>query len=208
MQGLHESGTILCDDVFEQAPQTNAKHFCTCSNSLCVHSWNRKPMHSQYCHLTEKPPVDIKETYSWLKSSNLPAATEKLVVAAQDQALRTWYYKCNILHPDVSPTCQYCRLSRFGFQIPQHIFIAQCMRLKTYTCHLRMCIWSLARRTTATTTTSPPSNNNPNTNQMSPQNRVSILSAYMSASLALVVNSTCLPDLVTIPSLKRDYPGG
>ena len=39
--------------------------------------------------------MDMKR---WLKSSNLPAATEGLVVAAQDQALRTQYYESNILH--------------------------------------------------------------------------------------------------------------
>ena len=39
-------------------------------------------MHGQYRRLTEKPPVDMKETYRRLKPSNLPAATEELVVAA------------------------------------------------------------------------------------------------------------------------------
>ena len=50
----------------------------------------------------------MKETYGWLKAVNLPAATEGLVVAAQDQALRTRYYECKILHRDVSPTCSMC----------------------------------------------------------------------------------------------------
>ena len=40
----------------------------------------------------------MKETYKWLKLSNIPAATEVLVVAAQDQALRTRYYERNILY--------------------------------------------------------------------------------------------------------------
>ena len=65
-------------------------------------------MHGQYHCLTEKPPVDMKETYRWLKSSNLPAATEGLVVAGQDQALWTRYYERNVLHRDVSPTCRLC----------------------------------------------------------------------------------------------------
>ena len=107
-QSLHESGTILSDGVFKQAPQTDAKHFCTCKSSLRVQSWSKKPMNGQYRRLTEQPPVDMKETYRWLKSSNLPAATEGLVVAAQDQALPTRYYECNILHRDVSPTCHLC----------------------------------------------------------------------------------------------------
>ena len=39
-------------------------------------------MHGQYRRLTEQLPVDMKETYGWLKAANLAAATEGLVVAA------------------------------------------------------------------------------------------------------------------------------
>ena len=96
-----------------------------CSSSLRVQSQSRKPMHGQYCHLTEKPPVDMKETYRWLKSSTLPAATEGLVVAAQDQALRTRYYERKILHRDVSPTCRMCSV---GLETVDHI-VAGCSAL-------------------------------------------------------------------------------
>ena len=41
-------------------------------------------MHRQYRRLTEQPPVDMKEIDGWLKAANLPAAIERLVVAAQD----------------------------------------------------------------------------------------------------------------------------
>ena len=54
-------------------------------------------MHGQYSRLTEQPPVDMKKTYRWLKAANLPAATEGLVVAAQDQSLWTRYYERKIL---------------------------------------------------------------------------------------------------------------
>ena len=60
-----------------------------------LESWGRKPMHGQYRRLTDEPLVDMKETYRWLKSSNLPAATEGLVAAAQDQARWTRYYESN-----------------------------------------------------------------------------------------------------------------
>ena len=62
-------------------------------------------MQGQYCHLTEQSPVDMKETFGWLKTANLPGATEGLMVTAQDQALTTRYYEHHILHRDVSPTC-------------------------------------------------------------------------------------------------------
>ena len=54
---------------------------------VCGPSVKRLFMHGQYRPLTEQPPVDMKEIYGWLKTANLSAATEGLVVAAQDQAL-------------------------------------------------------------------------------------------------------------------------
>ena len=88
-QNLHRNASISVEGGFEQAPETDARHYRTCYSSLRV-------------------PVDMKETYGWLKAANLPAATEGLVVAAQDQALRTRYYEREILHRDVSPTCGMC----------------------------------------------------------------------------------------------------
>ena len=45
------------------------------------------------------------------KAANLPAANEGLVVAAQDQALRTRDHERKILHRDVSPTYRKCSVS-------------------------------------------------------------------------------------------------
>ena len=87
-------------------------------------------MHRQYHRLTEQPPVDMKETYGWLKTANLPAATEGLVVAAQDQALRTRYYERKILHHDVSPTCHMCSV---GLETVDHI-VAGCSALTPKDC--------------------------------------------------------------------------
>ena len=121
-QSLHGSGTVPSDGVFEQAPQMDAKHFRMCNSSYRVRSWSRKPMHGQYRRLTEQSPVDTKETFGWLKAANLPGATEGLVVAAQDQALRTRYYEHHILHRDVSPTCRVCSA---GLETVDHV-VAGC----------------------------------------------------------------------------------
>ena len=112
------NASISVEGGFEQAPETDARHYRTCCSSLAVRSWNRKSMHRQYRRLTEQPPVDMKETYGWLKAANLPAATEGLAVAAQDQALRTRYYERKILHYDVSSTCRMCSV---GLETVDHI---------------------------------------------------------------------------------------
>ena len=109
-QSLHRNAFISVEDGFEQALETDARHYRTCCSSLRVLSWSGKPIYGQYRCLTEQPPVDMKETYRWLKTANLPDTTKRLVVAAQDQALRTWYYKHKLLHRDVSPTCRMCKV--------------------------------------------------------------------------------------------------
>ena len=88
-QNLHRNASISVEGGFEQAPETDAGHYRTCCSSLRVRSWSGKPMHGPYRRLTEQPPVNMKETYGWLKAANLPAGTEGLVVAAQDKALQT-----------------------------------------------------------------------------------------------------------------------
>ena len=112
-QNLHRNASISVEGGFEQALETDARHYRTCCSSLRVRSWSGKPMHRQYCRLTERPPVDMKETYGWLKAANLRTATERLVVAAQDQPLRTRCYERKILHRDVSPTCRMCSVGLF-----------------------------------------------------------------------------------------------
>ena len=106
-KSLHMNASISVEGGFEQAPETDARHYRTCCSSLCVWSWSEKPMLGQYHRLTEQPPVDMKETYGWLKAATLPAATEGLVVAAQDRALQTRYYERKILHRDSAQN--YCR---------------------------------------------------------------------------------------------------
>ena len=82
-------------------------------------------MHGQYRRFTEQLLVDMKETHGWLKAANLPAATEELVVAAQDQTLRTRYYEHKALHRDISHTCRMCSL---GLATVDHI-VAGCIAL-------------------------------------------------------------------------------
>ena len=62
-QNLHRSASISVEGGFEQAPETDARHYRTCCSSLRVRSWSGKPMHGRYRRLTEQPPVDMKETY-------------------------------------------------------------------------------------------------------------------------------------------------
>ncbi|XP_053104449.1 uncharacterized protein LOC128324210 isoform X3 [Hemicordylus capensis] len=50
--------------------------------------WRNKPLHGQYLH-NISGKSDITKTWQWLKNGNLKKETEGLILAAQEQALRT-----------------------------------------------------------------------------------------------------------------------
>jgi hypothetical protein len=58
-------------------------------------------MHGQFpCSLDEKL-VDNEQSYCWLKFGNIKGETESTIVAAQDQAISTKYFKNKILKEEV-----------------------------------------------------------------------------------------------------------
>ena len=65
-------------------------------------------MNGQY----ERQTTEINkaaESWQWLKRGTLKRETEALLVAAQDQALRTNYRKAKIEHSETSPLCRMCK---------------------------------------------------------------------------------------------------
>ena len=59
--------------------------------------WYGKRMHRQLpCNLDEKLE-GIEQSYRWLKSGDIMGETESTIVAAQDQAISTNYFKNEIL---------------------------------------------------------------------------------------------------------------
>ena len=53
--------------------------------------WKEKEMHGKYPKRLQDGDVDEEESNRWLKSAGLKSETEGLIVAAQDQALKTKY---------------------------------------------------------------------------------------------------------------------
>ena len=51
---------------------------------------------------------DEENSWSWLKSGYLKKETEGMILAAQDQALRTNWIKSNIDKEDISSKCRMC----------------------------------------------------------------------------------------------------
>ena len=69
--------------------------------------WKEKPLHGQFVRETEDQSNE--ETWRWLKQGRLMRVTEALIIAAQDQALRTNYIKATIDKSQIDAKCRMCR---------------------------------------------------------------------------------------------------
>ena len=61
--------------------------------------WEDKSMHGKYPKRVNEKDVDHQMTNQWLKSDGPKFETEGLIIAAQDQAIKTNCYRRNILIP-------------------------------------------------------------------------------------------------------------
>ena len=85
--------------------------------------WKEKALHGQHLRQTEN--IASKDSWIWLTNGNLKKETEGLLIAAQDQALRTNVIKANI---DKSRDDPKCRMCKEGDESVTHI-ISQCKKL-------------------------------------------------------------------------------
>ena len=53
--------------------------------------------------------VDTEESYRWRKSGDIKGETESTIVAAQDQAINTNYFKNKILKEEIEIKCRLCK---------------------------------------------------------------------------------------------------
>ena len=74
-------------------------------------TWKDKVLHGQYPRQLIQHELDPINSWNWLHQQNLKKETEGLIIAAQDQALRTNYIKKKIDKEDINPTCRMCHNS-------------------------------------------------------------------------------------------------
>jgi hypothetical protein len=65
-----------------------------------------KWMHGQFPHSVDEKLVDKEQSYRWLKFGDIKGETESTIVAAQDQAISTNYFKRKILKEEVECRCR------------------------------------------------------------------------------------------------------
>ena len=68
--------------------------------------WKEKVLHGKFLRDTEE--VRDAETWGWMRKGYLKKETEGMIIAAQDQALRTNWIKKNIDKQNISEKCRMC----------------------------------------------------------------------------------------------------
>jgi len=71
--------------------------------------WHGKRMHGQLPRNLDEKLVDIKQSYRGLKSGDIKGETESTIVAAQDQAISTNYFKKKNLKEEIESKCRLCK---------------------------------------------------------------------------------------------------
>jgi hypothetical protein len=69
--------------------------------------WQNKPLHGHYHQSIEKV-ADISKSYQWLEKSDIRDNTEALIMAAQEQALKTRAIEAKIYHTSQNSKCRLC----------------------------------------------------------------------------------------------------
>ena len=66
-------------------------------------------MHGKLPRNLDEKLVDIEQSYRRLKSGDIKGETERKIVAAQDQAISTNYFKNKILKQEFESKCRLCK---------------------------------------------------------------------------------------------------
>ena len=70
-------------------------------------NWKEKTLHGQFLRQTDD--ITVEDRWLWLKQGNLKRETESLILAAQEQAVRTNVIKAKIDNTQEQSKCRMCR---------------------------------------------------------------------------------------------------
>ena len=91
--------------VYARNVKQKAKHH---AQVQLKQKWEEKSMHGQYPKRVNEKDVDHQMSNQWLKSGGPKSETEGFIIAAQDHAIKTNYYRSNILNDGTDPMCRIC----------------------------------------------------------------------------------------------------
>ena len=66
-------------------------------------------MHGQLPRTLDEKLVDIEQSCRWIKYEDIKEETESVIVAAEDKAISTNYFKNKILREETDSKCRLCK---------------------------------------------------------------------------------------------------
>lgn len=72
-------------------------------------NWKNKEMHGQLQRQMEELNADLDMSFDWLRKGDIKGETESLIIAAQDQALRTKSMEVRIHRTSTDSKCRICK---------------------------------------------------------------------------------------------------
>jgi hypothetical protein len=125
------SALLQTANKFKKSFQSETKQIKNITTQNIKGNWEEKRMHGQFPRRLHKKLVDKEQSYKWLQFGDIKGETESTIVAAQDQAISTIYFKRNILKEEIESTCRLCR----EYEGPRNIRMShsgkECIRNKT-----------------------------------------------------------------------------
>jgi hypothetical protein len=89
------SALLQTANKFSKSFQSETKQIKNIRTQNLNEKWEEKTMHEQFSRSLDEKLVDKEQSYRWMKFGGIKGETESTVVAAQDQAISTDYFKKN-----------------------------------------------------------------------------------------------------------------
>ncbi|XP_063952186.1 uncharacterized protein LOC135153479 [Lytechinus pictus] len=106
IEGQMDSIMTAVKESMRKGKDVIAKQLKADQRKMRLEEWKEKVMHGQHLRQTEE--FAGPESWQWLKRGRLKKETESMLVAAQDQAIRTNYRRAKVEKEHTSPSCRMC----------------------------------------------------------------------------------------------------
>jgi hypothetical protein len=108
-QNNTNSALLQTANKFKKSFQSETKQIKNIITKNIKGKWEEKRMHGQFPRSLDEKLVDKEQSYQWLKFGDIKGETESTIVAGQDHAISTNYFKGKILKEEIESRCRLCK---------------------------------------------------------------------------------------------------
>jgi hypothetical protein len=110
------SALLQTANKFKKSFQSETKQIKNIISQNIKGKWEEKRMHRQFSNNLDDKLVEKEKSYRRLKFGDIKGERESIIVAAQDQAISSNYFKRKILKEEIASRCRLCK----GYMVLPH----------------------------------------------------------------------------------------